>query len=577
VLLGLLALWVIAWGVWSALEEPEPTWLVLRADDTWLVSPRPGTDQERGVPVWATLTLRDMGWELARLHTTRDQGETLRGIWSRSASTHRVLRRRYRLPALSRAFLTVRFRGDLELWVNEQRVAPLRVEHPRELSRVVYDLAGVLRPGLNVIVLDCRARTNEGVVQADLLATIDPVAAGEELISLQRTRHWLVLAAGLALIALPGAALAWIAGRHATPRATRAFRRRLLALLGATALTLGGLELAARRLLPETTTQPQPPPEGCRRRAPDGICLDLLPPAEHSGWRIMFAGDSFTFGAGVPPEESFPARVPALLRARAPSFDVDSVNIGVPGMGTADVYRMIDAYLPIFQPDLVVYTYVLNDPIVEGEAARKGIDVEDFIVTRRLASRERLHISPLWEFRRRLRLVDFLASRFEARRLHRETIAFYRALHGEWNRRGIAQTFAVIESMAQRCAPAPLVVAIMPLLIDLNSDYPFAAIHQRIRTELEQRQIPVIDLLPAFLGRAPRTITVSPTDHHPNSPKPWCRAWSRSSRPAPLPLDLPTSSRISPSRQRAPARWRPRESPRLREGCAHTPAGWPRW
>ena len=47
-------------------------------------------------------------------------------------------------------------------------------------------------------------------------------------------------------------------------------------------------------------------------------------------------------------------------------------------------------------------------------------------------------------------------------------------------------------------------------------DYPFAAIHERIAGICRDKNVPLLDLLPAYRCYRAEDLWVHPTDHHPN-------------------------------------------------------------
>lgn len=82
------------------------------------------------------------------------------------------------------------------------------------------------------------------------------------------------------------------------------------------------------------------------------------------GWSVLAIGSSSTFGTGATsPLHAYPARLEALLRARAPHGDVTVVNAGVPGEtadGTLD--RLADR-LAAQRFDLVIWQVGTNDAL----------------------------------------------------------------------------------------------------------------------------------------------------------------------------------------------------------------------
>ena len=75
----------------------------------------------------------------------------------------------------------------------------------------------------------------------------------------------------------------------------------------------------------------------------------------HSRPRLLFLGDSFTYGLGASDEDIFVNIVARNLR------DIDVVNGGVNGFGQRDQLAMLDAIGDRLQPDLVVLMFFWND------------------------------------------------------------------------------------------------------------------------------------------------------------------------------------------------------------------------
>ena len=93
------------------------------------------------------------------------------------------------------------------------------------------------------------------------------------------------------------------------------------------------------------------------------------PPGGERAVTILCVGDSHTFGAPLPAEESYPAQLQGLLDARDPGrYRV--VNLGVPGMNSAMMANRFDANLARYRPDLVILWAGANNVWNENEAER---------------------------------------------------------------------------------------------------------------------------------------------------------------------------------------------------------------
>jgi hypothetical protein len=84
-------------------------------------------------------------------------------------------------------------------------------------------------------------------------------------------------------------------------------------------------------------------------------------PKSGLGQRILFVGDSFTFGVGVNDSAAYPAKVDARLR-RWCDTRVETINAGVGGFGTSHELSFLQRYGWRLQPDVVVVGFLTSDP-----------------------------------------------------------------------------------------------------------------------------------------------------------------------------------------------------------------------
>ena len=156
----------------------------------------------------------------------------------------------------------------------------------------------------------------------------------------------------------------------------------LVLALSSVAVTLAAAEAVLRVLRPRATRLVEYPcfyeedPRFGYRYRPDSVGrigtnyairinsvgfhdAEPLPP-EASDLRVLVVGDSFTAALGVTRDRTFTAVLEAELRTRGwPRADV--VNLGIDGTGT-DVHRdLLQAYLPVFRPDVVLLAFFAND------------------------------------------------------------------------------------------------------------------------------------------------------------------------------------------------------------------------
>lgn len=230
--------------------------------------------------------------------------------------------------------------------------------------------------------------------------------------------------------------------------------------------------------------------------------------------RIAFLGDSITFGEGVHGKDTFVERVAGKLRPglAASGHRLEVYNLGVGGHNTSDAVWTWRRYASHLDPDLVVYTFALNDAEDRlfridrnsGQPVRVPRSIE--------FHRDRLSRSPAgWLYRSRL--VRGAWSLWAAKQLDEATAEYYRATFSEIAS-GWKSCAASIDTLQQ--IDPPLLVAVFPLLFDLDG-HPFRAIHDRIAARCGQAT--VLDLWEPLARRAAgetRRLWVDAADQHPN-------------------------------------------------------------
>lgn len=224
--------------------------------------------------------------------------------------------------------------------------------------------------------------------------------------------------------------------------------------------------------------------------------------------RIAVVGDSFVFGEGVQVDGSLPVQIDQRL---GPRYEL--LNLGQVGLSTEQ--EMVQVYGAVENLDAhrVLLVYLINDIGQTRTLSAQQDYINDLIIFRdaHLARRE----AGAW-YKGHLRLLDFIGSRLQMRKVEQETIAWYRDCYDpSKNSNHLLQTEGYFYelSVLPRCQVA---VVIYPLLEGFESEYPFAAIHQRIRDMATKAGLPVLDLAPAFKGLKTSGLWVHAADHHPN-------------------------------------------------------------
>lgn len=229
--------------------------------------------------------------------------------------------------------------------------------------------------------------------------------------------------------------------------------------------------------------------------------------------RVAALGDSFTEGKGVKERDAYPRILGAILeRAEPGRWDV--LNCGRRASDFPELYRQFEEVLQL-EPDIVLFGMVLNDAEqTDGFRARFSV-LSDLIEDRRRGLlRQRYRRLGPWDSR----LLALVETRRENAWVRRETIRWYCEMYGEPNREGWEATQSYLRQMAahMRARGGCLIVALWPLLTDLEGRYPFEDATRTIADACSETGIPFLDLLPAFRGRAAATLWVHPIDMHPN-------------------------------------------------------------
>jgi hypothetical protein len=82
-------------------------------------------------------------------------------------------------------------------------------------------------------------------------------------------------------------------------------------------------------------------------------------PVKQTEYRVLFLGDSFTYGTGVNDDQTFAAQVQKALSAAY--FSVEVLNAGCPGKGTDYALKCFQTVGRKFHPDLTVLGFTVND------------------------------------------------------------------------------------------------------------------------------------------------------------------------------------------------------------------------
>lgn len=77
--------------------------------------------------------------------------------------------------------------------------------------------------------------------------------------------------------------------------------------------------------------------------------------------RIMTIGDAFTSAEGVDTEQSWPRMLEKYLAEQLPEQNVEVLNFGITGYGPNQYAAVVDKYVPIYEPDVIIIGLFVND------------------------------------------------------------------------------------------------------------------------------------------------------------------------------------------------------------------------
>ena len=266
-------------------------------------------------------------------------------------------------------------------------------------------------------------------------------------------------------------------------------------------------------------------------------------------FRIVAVGDSVTFGYGCDEDATYSRALERMLNATTPRgvTRYEVLNLGVIGYNIREIGERLRSIGMRYDPDLILYGYVLNDPqsfshqahilesLREVEERRFGAGFGAL----RWLSHSRLfllawyagpgptgtyHRGGDWELRdiergENVSIPDEGDPGFEAAPGSMR-IRYFLGLHGSGASRHRLLTGLADLSRLAGDAGVPVLVAVFPLFVsDDQGRYPLARVHRLVIQASRQRGLYAVDLQPAF--RAAMTIpgseAVAIDFMHPNA------------------------------------------------------------
>jgi lysophospholipase L1-like esterase len=230
--------------------------------------------------------------------------------------------------------------------------------------------------------------------------------------------------------------------------------------------------------------------------------------------RIVCIGDSFTYGWGIPVEQGWVRMLEDDLRQD--KGDVRTVNCGASGTVCVDEYVTgLKRRFGKYSPDAVVMTLCLNDLLPSSglnfidASVLTGIKLID--LPRIAFGRGPLDLDPSRDWVQEL--LDLPKDQAELGGIAGPD----RPYEAMWSQ-GLPQK-RMREAKAW-CTERkiPFLVVIWPFLQGLGpgEHYPWQKIHDLVAADLQEADIPLLDVLPALKETHSADLWVTPADPHPN-------------------------------------------------------------
>jgi hypothetical protein len=225
-------------------------------------------------------------------------------------------------------------------------------------------------------------------------------------------------------------------------------------------------------------------------------------------YRIIGLGDSFAWGWGVANNRTTTFKyLECWLNAAGQGKSFEVINCAQPAKSVRYYESFVKEYGKKFDPDMFLILYNLNDSYLPHAS---------MVVDKRTEMLMQEQKDPLSDVSL---LYRFVKKRIVKRRVHNYTVGHIKDGYfgpDKDQRWGKAQENLIeIQRVCQEQG-IELVVAIFPLLFELEKNYPFKDEVEEIDRFLKSRQIKSVNLLPFFIGKKSFVLWSRPTDSHPN-------------------------------------------------------------
>jgi len=232
----------------------------------------------------------------------------------------------------------------------------------------------------------------------------------------------------------------------------------------------------------------------------------LATPLPEGVKRVLFLGDSFTAGHGVNNmDDRFTERLEVLLNSGTkPEYQV--YNMGEPGFEISMIRSMESAVLEKEYPvQTLIYCYMMND--IEGYDPKTNAAIEEIGKRRQTGSWLVSHSYFInWMYHR---WVQYSAG---------SSVDYFPHLVESYNGPPWDAVERELNNMAAMSQEKGVEfrLVVFPFMHNLGDDYPFRNAHEKLVAWANNRNVPVLDMMPIFSSHAYEKLTVNAFDNHPN-------------------------------------------------------------
>lgn len=228
--------------------------------------------------------------------------------------------------------------------------------------------------------------------------------------------------------------------------------------------------------------------------------------------RIVCIGDSFTFGWGIPEEQTWVRLLEQQLRADGKPLR--TVNCGASGAVCVDEYALaLQHRFGQFAPDLVLVTLCLNDLVpssglfVQGPSPHTGLRTLDLLLGS--LARSPLDLDPA---------IDWVGLLYDLPEAGAgELYGPDKPYDAMWSKGAPQQSLLAMQRWCQQ-HNCKFGVVLWPFLQGLGPgrNYPFHRLHRDVAKFCKTSGLPYLDVTPALAETPQEELWVTPADMHAN-------------------------------------------------------------